>query len=166
VLTIVAGCVAASVVAGAAPVEAGLEALRGEVREELRWLEGLEPAKVEALLKEHCPATLLLIEEFGKRLEKSPADEKEDILDEITGLVEDRIYLHREYLEYQEQKKSGKAKICLQIFLFEDKIVLAELDQLRLQKKKAKPAQLKAKEREIAELRTKTQKLYEKLDED
>ncbi len=163
-LAIVAGFMAASVVAEGAPIEAGLKTLRGEVREELQWLESLEPAKVEALLKKHCPATLLLIEQLGKAMEKASADEKKDILGEVTGLIEDRIYLHREYRQYQEEKKAGKAKLCLQIFLLEDKIILAELDELRLQQKKAKPAQLKAKRREIEKLREQTQKLYDKLD--
>jgi len=163
-LAIVVGLVAASVYAEDSPVAEGLGTIKREVREELQWLETLEPAKLEAFLEKHCPATLLVINKLGEKLSKAKGAEKEEIRQEITALVEERVYLHRELREYQKGKNARKAKACLQIFLFEDQKVLAELDQVRLERKKAKPAQIKAKEAEIEKLESKIDKLYDVLD--
>lgn len=164
ILAITAALAAVSGLTLGAPVGEALEVLRGEVREELQWLEGLEPGAVETFLEKHCPATSLLITRLGEKLAKAKAGEQEEIRQEITAFVEDRVYLHREFLDYQQQKQAKKAKACLQIFLFEDQKVLAEVDLARLRRKKAKPAQVKAKQREIEELDRKIDRCYGTLD--
>jgi len=163
-LAILFGLVAVSAFAEGSSVSVGLNTLKKEVREELQWLESLEADRIEAFLDKHCPATLLVVNKLGTELAKAKAAEKEDIRQEIADVLEDAAYLHRELQHCQKEKKAKKVKVCLQIFVLQDQKVLAELDLARLERKKAKPAQTKAKEREIEELDRKIDKLYDTLD--
>jgi hypothetical protein len=163
-LALIVGIVAVSTLTHGSGVNQGLNVLRGEVREELQWLEGLEAQKIEAFLKKNCPATLIVINKLGAQVPKAKASEKQEIRQEIADFLEDVVYLRRELQEYQKQKKTRKAKACLQIFILQDQKVLAGLDLVQLERKKAKPAQIKSKEEEIEKLDQKIDQLYETLD--
>ena len=103
-------CAAVPAFSPASPVGEGLEALRADVRDELRWLESLESGTIEAFLEKYCPATLMVINKLGARLATAEPAEKTELRGELAGFVEDRVYLYREFRQYQKLKQTQKAK--------------------------------------------------------
>jgi len=160
-----------AVAAAAAPlvpcgpfVREGLEAIRQDVRDELKWLEGLDAGALVSFMEQRCPATLLLIAALGDKLSRAEAPEKEDLRTEIADLVSDRVYLYRDYENYRQRASADQAATCLRIFALEDMKVLAEMDVVRLEGKAGKPADIAAKRREIADLDNKIDAQYDRLE--
>ena len=163
-MAIAALCVTASLLAQGSPVGDGLELVKQNTREELKWLEGLQPAALEDFFSKHCPATLLLIQKLSDKLAKAPDAEKEGLRQDIAGLVDSRASLYRDLEKYQTAKQDEKVKTCLLLFVLEDQKVLAEAEVVRMQAEKAKAADLEAKQAEVDALGDKIDDAYDKLD--